>query len=190
MGSNPTPAVSQYAHRVDEPHETRVRLRPFELDDVEALAAAHDDDPASFAPAGDEARDQLRKQIERRPTLEDGGFLNLAVEADGRLAGDVQARAPKHAFPPGVCEIGITLFPHVRGRGLGREAVRLFTEQLFLAGWERVQASTSVENVAMRRLLERLGYGFEGVLRSFGPGDDGGREDYALYAATRRDRGS
>jgi RimJ/RimL family protein N-acetyltransferase len=172
---------------VSEHAVTRVRLRPLELGDVEALVAAHDDEPASFAPVGDQARERLRKQIERRPTLEDGGFLNLAIESDGRLVGDVQARAPKNAFPPGVCEIGITLFADRRGQGFGHEAVALFTAQLFEAGWERVQASTSVENAAMRRVLERVGYTFEGVLRDFSPGADGGREDYALYAASRRD---
>lgn len=165
--------------------ETRVRLRQLELGDVDALVAAHDDDPASFSPAGEEARERLRKQIERKPTLEDGGFLSLGVEADGRLIGDVQARAPKHGFPPGVCEIGITLFPDVRGQGLGRVALSLFTEQLLDAGWARVQASTSVDNVAMRRVLERLGYGFEGVLLAFAPAPDGSRENYAMYAAIR-----
>ena len=74
----------------------------------------------------------------------------------------------------------------MRGRGFGRHAVALFTEQLFEAGWERVQASTAVANVAMRRVLERLGWEFEGVLGSFAPGDAGEREDYALYAAIRR----
>ncbi len=173
-----------------EPTETRVRLRPLEVGDIDDLVASHDDDAASFAPSGDEGRERLRKQIERRPTLEDGGFLQLAIEADGRLVGDIQARAPKNGFPPGVCEIGIMLFGDVRGRGLGGEAVALFTEQLFDTGWERVQASTSVDNVAMRRVLERLGWELEGVLRSFSPGEGGAREDYALYAATRRDRGS
>ena len=173
-----------------EPADSRVRLRPIEVGDIEALVAAHDNDPASFAPAGDEARERLRRQIERSPTLEDGGFLNLAVECEGRLIGDVQARAPKNAFPPGVCEIGVTLFADVRGQGFGGEAVAQLTEQLFDAGWERVQASTSVGNLAMRRVLERLGYGFEGVLRAFSPSDSGEREDYALYAAVRGDRAS
>jgi len=173
---------------VVDPADRRVRLRPLEPGDVEALAAAHDEDLASFAPAGDAARERLCRQIDRAPTLEDGGFLNLAIEAAGRLIGDVQARAPKNAFPPGVCEIGITLFEDVRGQGFGREAVALFTEQLLDAGWDRVQASTSVDNLAMRRVLERVGYGFEGVLRDFSPGDEGEREHYALYAATRRER--
>ena len=174
---------------MSRPAEARVRLRPLALEDIEALVAGHDDDPYSLAPAGDAARERLRKQIERRPTLEDGGFVSFAIEADGRLVGDIQARAPKHAFPPGVCEIGITLFADVRGRGIGRDAIALFAEQLFAEGWERVQASTAVDNVPMRRVLERLGWELEGVLRSYSPGESGAREDYAMYAATRGEHG-
>jgi RimJ/RimL family protein N-acetyltransferase len=166
---------------------TQVRLRSLTLDDIDALVTARSADPATFGPGGEDAREQLRKQVERNPTLENGGFLELVVERDGALIGDVQARAPKNAFPPGVCEIGITLFADARGHGSGREAVELFTDHLFNRGLERVQASTAVDNVAMRRVLERLGYTFEGVLREFSPVDGGGREDYAMYAMTRRD---
>jgi N-acetyltransferase len=157
---------------IDLPGE-RVRLRPITLDDVDALAATGEDP------------EKLRRRIERNPTLEHGGFLSLGVEGDGRIVGEIQARAPQHGFPPGVCEIGISLAEEARGKGYGQEAVVLFTDYLLQAGQERVQASTSVDNVAMRRVLEAIGYAFEGVLRSFAPGEDGGREDYAMYAATR-----
>ncbi|MBA3347170.1 MAG: GNAT family N-acetyltransferase [Actinobacteria bacterium] len=164
---------------------TSVVLRPLEERDVEALVRGGADGSGSFGPAGDEARKQLLARIERRPTLEDGGFLGLVIEALGEVVGDIQARAPQHAFPPGVCEIGITLFAAARGRGLGLEAVRLFTESLLDAGWPRVQASTALDNAAMRRVLERCGYAYEGTLRSYAPGGDGGREDYAMYARFR-----
>ena len=166
---------------------TRLRLRPLTDDDVEALVVARDDDPSNLGPSGDEARERLRKQVERNLTLAADGFVELVVERDGELIGDIQARAPKHGFPPGVCEIGITLLANARGQGAGREAVELFTGHLFDEGVERVQASTAVDNAAMRRVLERLGYTFEGVLRDYAPADDGGREDYAMYAMTRRD---
>lgn len=167
---------------------TRVRLRPLTLADVEPLAAAADVDRGNLGTSGDERRERLRRQIERSPTLAGDGFLSLAVEIDGALVGDVQARAPKNAMPPGVCEIGISLFAEVRGQGVGREAVELFTGYLLDEGIERVQASTALDNVAMRGVLERLGFTFEGVLRDFAPDGDGGREDYALYAFTSRDR--
>jgi RimJ/RimL family protein N-acetyltransferase len=76
----------------------------------------------------------------------------------------------------------------MRGRGIGREAVELFTDSLLDEGIERVQASTALDNASMRRVLEHLGFAFEGVLRDFAPGPEGGREDYALYSLTRRDR--
>jgi RimJ/RimL family protein N-acetyltransferase len=150
-----------------------VRLRTVKLEDVDTLAA---DEPEA---------ERLRRRIERNPTLEDGGFVSLAIEADGRLVGEIQARAPQHCFLPGVCEIGISLLEEARGRGVGREAVALFTEQLFEQGLARVQASTAVSNLAMRRVLERLGWELEGVLRAYGPAEDGAREDYAMYAVTR-----
>ena len=162
---------------------TRVRLRSLTLDDVDALTAAADAEPASFG-RGNAAADRIRGQIERNPTLADGGFLGLGVEHDGVLVGDIQARSPKHGFPPGVCEIGITLFENARGLGVGKEAVALFTEHLFSEGLERIQATTAVDNVAMRRVLEIAGYTFEGVLAAYAPGDSGGRDDYAMYAVT------
>ena len=162
----------------------RLRLRPPAAGDVDVLVAGRDEDPG-FAAAGEEARARLLKEIERKPTLEDGGFLSLVIEVEGAVVGDIQARAPKHGFPPGVCEIGITLFAAERSKGYGLEAVELFTEHLLANGWPRVQASTAVDNGAMRRVLERAGYVYEGVLRSFAPTDAGGREDYAMYAATR-----
>ena len=162
----------------------RLRLRPPAAGDVDVLVAGRDEDPG-FAAAGEEARARLLKEIERKPTLEDGGFLSLVIEVEGAVVGDIQARAPKHGFPPGVCEIGITLFAAERSKGYGLESVELFTEHLLANGWPRVQASTAVDNGAMRRVLERAGYVYEGVLRSFAPTDAGGREDYAMYAATR-----
>jgi RimJ/RimL family protein N-acetyltransferase len=161
-----------------------VRLRSWTKDDIEPLVAARESDSRSFGPTGDDLRARLSKQIDRSPSLADGGFLSLAVEHDGQLVGDIQARAPKGGFPPGVCEIGITLFADVRGKRIGRQAVTLFTEQLFGEGMERVQASTAVDNLAMRRVLEVVGYEYEGVLRAFGP-TEAGREDYAMYAAIK-----
>ena len=116
--------------------------------------------------------------------LEDGR-LDLAVEVDGRFVGSVQARRADGAFPPGVFEIGIDLEVGDRGKGYGREAVRLLAERLFeREGAARVQASTDVRNAAMRRVLEYLGFEYEGVLRGYMP-DGNGRADYALYALLR-----
>ena len=58
----------------------------------------------------------------------------------------------------------------------------LFEQQ----GAARVQAGTAVGNLAMRRVLERLSFTCEGVMRAFMP-EGSGRTDYALYAVTSND---
>jgi RimJ/RimL family protein N-acetyltransferase len=127
----------------------------------------------------------VRQQVERSGVFHDG-FLLLGIDVGGRLVGDVQARRPRFALPPGVYEVGIDVFdPADRWRGYGSAAISELTELLFAehaAG--RVQASTAVDNAPMRRVLERLGYAFEGVMRGFMPSGDGTREDFALYGVT------
>ena len=85
-------------------------------------------------------------------------------------------------------EIGIGLFdPADRGKGYGSEAVALLTAYVFSElTAARVQASTAVGNAAMRRVLEKIGFQCEGVMRAFMPAGDG-REDYALFGVTRED---
>jgi RimJ/RimL family protein N-acetyltransferase len=114
--------------------------------------------------------------------------LDLAIEASGVLVGEMDARRGRGTYPPGVVEIGIGIYhASIRGRGVGTEAVTLLTRHLLKQeGAERVQASTAVSNLAMRRCLEKAGYVYEGTMREFMPGD-GGRVDYRLYAVTRSD---
>lgn len=112
-------------------------------------------------------------------------MLDLAIEAEGRLIGDVQARHPPNAIPEGVFELGIEIYDSAdHGKGYGKEAVRLLTDWLFTrAGAGRVQAGTAVGNVSMRKVLESLGFVFEGVMRGFMAGESG-REDFTLYGVT------
>jgi RimJ/RimL family protein N-acetyltransferase len=130
------------------------------------------------------ARRRLRRRIARSGAFADGR-LELAVDVDGRVVGDVEARHPPGAMPPGVYEIGIELYaPETRGRGVGSEAVALLTAHLFEAHEAgRVQATTAVTNGPMRAVLERLGFAEEGVLRAYMPSGNG-REDYVMYAVT------
>ncbi len=162
----------------------QVTLRPYrraELDEairqIEQAAG-----PVVSRGDGPAVRERMALRLERSGRFVDG-FLDLAVEAGGRLTGSIQARAPEQAAPPGVCELGIELVPEARGRGIGTEAVALLSGHLLEHGYPRVQASTDVENVAMRRALERAGFAFEGVMRGFMPEGDA-RVDYALYAVT------
>jgi RimJ/RimL family protein N-acetyltransferase len=161
----------------------RVVLRAFRADELDAVVEARSRDATAATPAISPAR--LRQRLERSGRLV-RGWLDLAIEADGRLIGEVDARQPAHAIPPGVFELGILVYdPASRGQGYGREAIALITDHLFAReGAERVQASTSVGNAAMRRVLRALGFVEEGVMRAFMP-DPKGRDDYVLYGVTK-----
>jgi RimJ/RimL family protein N-acetyltransferase len=165
-----------------------LRLRPFGPEELEALVAARDVGTIGSRRTESEARRLLREKIERSGRFVEGR-LDLGVELDGRLVGSVDARQARGAMPPGVYEFGIALFDEAdRGRGVGSRAVRLLTDYLFSdPETHRVQASTWVENAAMRRVLEKLGYRLEGTMRAFMPALGGERHDYALYAVTRAD---
>src|SRR3712207_9373160 len=66
---------------------TRVTLRSITLDDVDALIAGQEQDPASFGPGGEEGRERLRRQGERNPTLENGGVLAPPAAGGGGVGG-------------------------------------------------------------------------------------------------------
>jgi RimJ/RimL family protein N-acetyltransferase len=168
----------------------RVVLRPMRLDELDAVLEARASLEIGAQPGRTRARERLRRRLARSGRLA-RGHLDLAIEADGRLIGEIQARGhPAQTLPPGVFELGIVVYdPADRGRGYGVEAVALLTGWLFeRAGAARVQAGTAVGNASMRRVLERLGFACEGVMRAFMPEGSGRtRVDYALYAVTKRD---
>jgi RimJ/RimL family protein N-acetyltransferase len=162
-----------------------VVLRPLREEEFAIVRAAFDDPAYGGFPPDEKTDDRVRARIARSGRDVDG-FLDLGIEVDGRLVGDVGARHPFGATPPGVVELGITIFASAdRGRGIGREAVGLLTEHLFAEGAERVQATTDVGNAAMRGVFRRLGFAEEGVLRAFLPDDAGGRLDAVMCAVTR-----
>lgn len=169
-----------------------VTLRPFRQDELgrlhELMSSWPSDDGVHHTGAFD--RDDVRRRIEASGSWSDGPVgLMLAIEAGGRLVGEIQARGNRsQLLPSGVFELGIELYDAGdRGHGLGSAAMTEISRYLFEEeGAQRVQLSTDVDNPAMRRASERAGFGFEGVLRGFMP-TAGGQRDYAMYAMTRDD---
>jgi RimJ/RimL family protein N-acetyltransferase len=169
---------------------TDVRLIPLRAGDLDVMARARKEEaaamgyPDAFGPV---ERAELGERIARSGEF-DGTELLLGIQVDGRLAGEVQARQPRMGLPPGVFELGIDLFDEGdRRRGHGCAAlIQLLTRLFELEGAHRVQITTDLDNAAMRGLADRLGFRFEGVMRSFMPSADGPR-DYALYAITTDD---
>ena len=91
------------------------------------------------------------------------GHALFAVEVDGQLAGTVGLHPePQHHR----AEIGYWLGKAFWGRGLVTEAAAevvrwAFEEQQF----NRIYAAVFPENIASRRVLEKLGFTYEGTLR-------------------------
>ena len=156
-----------------------VTLRAFKPEEYDLMVAR-------LPGPGDANHERIRRSRVERSGTRTSVELLFAVEVDGRLVGDVQGRNVEMAMPPGVWEIGIELWDAAdRGRGRGREAITLLTTHLFeREGAHRVQGSTDVGNIAMRRVFETLGFTDEGTMRGFMPTGNGGPRDYELYAVT------
>jgi RimJ/RimL family protein N-acetyltransferase len=103
---------------------------------------------------------EMEKQIEKfssDPLW--GGFI--IEKKDGSKIGYVVH------YPAGrLLEIGYALVPRERGKGYCSEAAQMMVDYLFLSkDIVRVQAHTDVRNVASQRVLEKIGFRKEGVVR-------------------------
>ncbi len=76
---------------------------------------------------------------------------------DGIVVGELGTKAPPDEA--GVVEIGYGLAAPSRGRGLGTRAVRLLVAMLLARpDVTAVAAEVAIDNLASKRLLERLGF--------------------------------
>jgi RimJ/RimL family protein N-acetyltransferase len=157
----------------------RVTLRPLRMDEFESTYAVRLEEDPTTQPIVPE-RDALLARFQRSGIMQDGA-LDLAIEVDGRKIGEIQTYIPLgRELPVGAFEVGIGINdPSQRGRGFGTEAVRL------LVGWlfsdmraTRVHMPTVQTNVAMRTVLERLGFVPVGTVDELGL-------EFVFYVVTR-----
>ena len=165
-----------------------VRLRPWSLDDIPALAAACDDPeiarwmhqvPSPYT-EGDAREYILMSQAawrDRRNAI----FAVLDCETD-----EVVGSCAMHIIDAELenVEVGYWTAAAARGRGLTTRAVKLIvTWALDELGAERVQLRADVRNVASLRVAEKAGFRREGVLRAAGFNPrEGCRIDYAIFS--------
>jgi RimJ/RimL family protein N-acetyltransferase len=157
----------------------RVTLRPLRMDEFETTYAARLVEEPTAQPIVP-TREALLARFERSGFMQEGA-LDLAIEVEGRKIGEIQTYLPPgREIPPDVFEVGIgTDDPSWRGRGYGTEAVRLFVGWLFSAmDATRVHMPTVPTNVAMRTVLERLGFIAEGTVHELGL-------EFVFYIVTR-----
>ena len=91
----------------------------------------------------------------------------LAIRVEGRLAGQVTVdNVVRGAMRSGW--LGYWIDSGVAGRGMGSLAVALVCDHAFGAmGLHRLQADIRPENGPSQRLVERLGFRQEGLLRRY-----------------------
>jgi GNAT superfamily N-acetyltransferase len=87
----------------------------------------------------------------------------IVRRADGRIVGDLGTHGPPDSA--GCVEIGYTLAPSVRGKGIGTAAVAALVGRLAtVPAIRQVTAVTGAQNTPSRRLLERQGFRLAGPL--------------------------
>ena len=129
-----------------------------------------------------EARIRFEKAF-RNPGQWVDEYLHLALVVDGKLIGDLHLRHCDHTMPPGVLHLGIDIAENARGKGFGTQALTLASNWAFQNGYHRIEGSTEVENIAMKRAFEKANWTFEGTLHNLFKVDGIGR-DYLSFAKT------
>jgi ribosomal-protein-alanine N-acetyltransferase len=126
----------------------------------------------------------MRRAVARRARL--GTSVPFAVRVDGRLAGQVTVdNIVRGALRSG--SLGYWLDRSVAGRGMASLAVALVCDHAFGAvGLHRLQADIRPENGPSRRLVERLGFAREGLLRRY-LDIDGAWRDHLAYGLVADD---
>jgi [ribosomal protein S5]-alanine N-acetyltransferase len=168
-------------------------LRRRDADEWSRLRRANEDwlspwEPSSPVPWSDRHTPAtyraMRRAVARRARL--GTSVPLAVRVEGRLAGQVTLdNIVRGAMRGG--HLGYWIDRRVAGQGMASLAVALVCDHAFGAvGLHRVEADIRPENLPSRRLVERLGFRQEGLLRRY-LDIDGDWRDHLAYALLAED---
>lgn len=175
---------------MDEPTPPRVEVRPARAQDAASLRAWRGEPTVrQHQPLREVSLAQLRADL-ATATIADlyrarGDRFVWIVEADGEACGWITLVVTN--WDHGLSEIGYALSTKFQGRGLMAEALTLLLPEIFLrTTLERIEARCSVNNHGSRRVLEKLGFTEEGILRAYFR-LRGKRIDHALYALLRID---
>ncbi|HEY2202059.1 MAG TPA: GNAT family protein [Solirubrobacteraceae bacterium] len=132
----------------------------------------------------DQTADTARAFFARTEQARQAGLMVALAIADtesDRVLGSCDVRRPD-PLDFAIGELGYVLVANARGRGVATRTVRLLTEWSFgELAMQRVQALVHPENPASARVLERVGFQREGLLRSYRAASRG-REDRVIYA--------
>lgn len=116
------------------------------------------------------------------------GRALVVCDRGGRVLGEIGIEEDSLRYDVGSAEINYYIAEECAGQGLMREALDAVLGFLFDAcGVTLVTARSFVPNTASRKLLEKLGFRLEGVLRRCVRGYGGVVFDDALYSITKEE---
>lgn len=167
----------------------RLLLRAFRAEDAEVLSTYRNDPQVArfqswtLPVTADDAAAFVRSRADITGPLA-GDWVQIAIEYGGELAGDVAVGLDDGGE---LATLGFTLRSDRQGRGIATEAVGAVVDALLSNGIHRIEATLDPDNVDSARLLERLGFRWEGAseqsVQVRGQWCDDDR--YALLAADR-----
>ena len=163
----------------------RLRLRPWREGDLDAYARVCADPEVMHYMPGIVTREQAAEQIVRfMRHFEERGYCYWAVEdkASGAFIGRIGLMYKEDwSEGPHKTDIGWLIDRAYWGRGLATEGARASLRYGFKElGFERVIGIVLPDNVASRRVMEKLGMGYRGEARWRG-------FDLVWYAIDRRE---
>ena len=166
-------------------------LRPLALSDAPALFEARSDPEVMRYwdwPAQKSVGEVEGVFADHLPAMADGNVLwwAVALSPDGPAIGECDLSEIDHRN--GVAEVGFLFARRHWGKGYAREAMEAVIAHAFgPMGLVRLWARFHAGNEGSRRLLEKLGFAYEGRLRSHIL-RDGERRDCILYGRLKTDR--
>lgn len=174
----------------------RVTLRFPKLSDFRAWRELRTANSAFLAPwepqRHDEqiSRESFRERVRwSHQNFSKGSALGLFIlrTSDKQLMGAISLDSIKRG-PSMSATVGYWLGQDYAGQGYMSEALKLVVTYAFTElDLSRIEAATLEENTSSRKLLERNGFRYEGVARSYMQ-IDGRWRPHVLYANLRRDR--
>jgi RimJ/RimL family protein N-acetyltransferase len=140
--------------------------------DIPEILIAYQDDPGLHALMGEErppSAAELGRLAERMDADRTAGRgLTLTILEPGSDACRGQLHVEQVDWGNRRAELGIWLAPQLRGRGMGRRALRLAGAWLLRGcGFERLQTLSEAGNQAMIAAARAAGFVEEGVLRGY-----------------------
>jgi [ribosomal protein S5]-alanine N-acetyltransferase len=140
--------------------------------DIPEILIAHQDDPRMHLLTGEDrppSGAELGRAAEREALDRAAGErATLTILEPGSDTCRGQIRVYPVDWDQSRAEVGIWLAPQVRGRGLGRRALRLAGQWLLgPCGLARIELFADPDNAPMMRAAQDAGFAREGILRDY-----------------------